>query len=256
MSEPGAYLFAVARGLDPAVLAGSEGLRSAPLRVVEDGDLQAVVCDVDLTEFGEAALTAHLEDLAWVEEVARRHNDVVWQTAQQATTAPARLVTIFAGDASVARMLADHRTHLAASLDAVDGCQEWSLKVYAAPAPAEPAPTAPAAGSSGSGAAYLQRKKQAAEQRRHSGEQAAQLAEAAYRTLGEHAVAARRLAPQDPRLTGRREPMVLNAAFLVPVSDAEDFQAAVSGLDFRGGVVTAELAGPWPAYSFATLERA
>ena len=259
MGETGAYLFAVARGLDAGRLEGHDGLRSAPLRVVDDGDLQAVVCTVDLGEFGEAALTDHLEDLAWVEEVARRHNEVVWLTAQHATTAPARLVTIFASDESVRRMLAEHRGPLTESLDAVDGCQEWSLKLYAAPADAEPATSSvgSASGSSapGSGAAYLQRKKQAAQQRRQSSERSAQLAEAAYHRLAGVAVASRRLPAQDPRLTGRPEPMVLNAAFLVPEDRRDEFHAAVAALDDGGGTVTAETGGPWPAYSFATLER-
>jgi hypothetical protein len=219
-------------------------------------DLQAVVCTVDLGEFGADALTDRLEDLAWVEEVARRHNEVVWLAAQHATTAPARLVTIFAGDDSVTRMLSDHRAELVASLDAVEGCQEWSVKLFGAPSSAQPAaPAAVGAGAgAGAGAAYLQRKKAAAEQRRHASEQSAQLAEAAYRQLGSVAVASRRLPAQDPRLTGRSEPMVLNAAFLVPVERSEDFHAAVQGLDDGGGAVSAETGGPWPAYSFATLE--
>jgi hypothetical protein len=255
VSEPGTYLFAVTRGLSAEGIDAHEGLRAAPLRVVEHGGLQAVVCTVDLAEFGEAALTEHLEDLAWVEEVARRHNEVVWLVAQHATTAPARLVTIFSGDQSVQRMLAERAEDLSASLDAVEGCQEWSVKLYAAAAPAPTAAPAAVAAGSGSGAAYLQRKKEAAQQRRHASEQSSQLAESAYRTLGAAAVAARRLPPQDPRLTGRSEPMVLNAAFLVPAERGEEFHAAVRDLDAAESAVTAEVAGPWPAYSFATLER-
>ena len=255
MGEAGTYLFAVTRGLSADGLGTHLGLRDEPLRVVAHDDLQAVVCSVDLDEFGEAALTQHLEDLAWVEEVARRHNEVVWLVAQHATTAPARLVTIFAGDDSVRRMLAERQADLALSLDAVEGCQEWSVKLYAAAAPAEAAAPAPVQAGAGSGAAYLQRKKAAAQQRRAASETSTALAEAAYRDLGTAAVASRRLAPQDPRLTGRREPMVLNAAFLVPADRGEEFHAAVRRLDDGGGAVSAEVAGPWPAYSFATLER-
>ena len=254
-TSSGTYLFAVTRGLDPAALQGHEGLRGQPLRAVAQGDLQAVVCTVDLAEFGEDAITDLLEDLAWVEEVARRHNEVVWLAAHHATTAPARLVTIFAGDDRVAGMLGDHHADLTTSLDSVEGRQEWSVKLWAAPAQAQPEARTPVGTGAGSGAAYLQRKKAAAQQRRQASEQSAQLAESAYRTLASVAVASRRLPPQDPRLTGRTETMVLNAAFLVPVERREEFHAAVAGLDDGGGVVTAETGGPWPAYSFATLER-
>jgi hypothetical protein len=254
-SASGSYLFAVTRGLDTAALQGQEGLRGAPLRAVTHEDLQAVVCTVDLGEFGEDALTDHLEDLEWLEEVARRHNEVVWLAAQHATTAPARLVTIFAGDDRVAAMLVQHRDQLTRSLDSVEGCQEWSVKLYAARAPVEPEARAPVSAGAGAGAAYLQRKKAAAQQRRQSSEQSARLAESAYQALASVAVASRRLPAQDPRLTGRSDTMVLNAAFLVPVERREELHAAVAGIDDGGGVVTAEIGGPWPAYSFATLER-
>ena len=104
MAEHGRYLFAVARGLDPAALAGrARAADGAPLDLVEHRGLQAVVCDVDLADFGEEALTRNLEDLAWLEEVARGHDDVVRAVAGTAPIAPMRLVTICADDESVRR---------------------------------------------------------------------------------------------------------------------------------------------------------
>ena len=70
----------------------------------------------------------------------------------------------------------------------------------------------------------------------------------------QRAVAGRRLSPQDPRLTGRPEPMTLNAAYLVGADADEQFRAAVAELAVAHPDVTVELAGPWPPYSFATLE--
>src|SRR5690349_6641927 len=74
---PGRYLFAVARGLDPRGLSSTTGLHGAPLDVVPLRDLQAVVCSVDLSEFGEEEVARNLEDLRWLEEVARCHHEVV-----------------------------------------------------------------------------------------------------------------------------------------------------------------------------------
>ena len=138
----GRYLFAVTRGLDGARLTGRSGLRGAPLEVVTHHELGAVVCDVDLAEFGEEALTANLEDLGWLEEVARAHNDVVWMTAEVATVAPMRLVTICADDESVQRRIDAMREELNDVLDRVEGRREWSVKVLAPPVEAERAPAA------------------------------------------------------------------------------------------------------------------
>lgn len=257
MAEPGAYLFAVARGLDPETLRGATGLRGAPIEVVERDGLQALTCEVDLVEFGEVGLRRNLEDLGWVEEVARAHNEVVFRAATVATTAPMRLVTIFAGHDGVERMLAHHHDALADSLDAIEGCLEWSVKVYAL-APVTPvtaaAQTAAAGAGGGTGAAYLQRKKAAAQQRRQASDAAAHLADEVHQLLAERSVASRRLPPQDPRLSGRTQPMLLNAAYLVPEADGETFHDVVRRVGEQRGDVTVELGGPWPPYSFTTLE--
>ena len=256
----GRYAFVLTRRLEPAALAGRAGLRGAPLEVVEHDGLQAVVCSVDLEEFGEEALRRNLEDLTWLEEVARAHDDVVHEAARHGTVAPLRLVTIYSDDDSVRRHLGEHAEELTAALDRVEGRSEWSVKVFAAASDAEPAPaTTGAVASTGAeekpGAAYLRRKRDQAERRRASSEQAAAAARALDERLAAASVAARRLAPQDPRLTGRSEPMVLNAAYLVPDQEADGFNGVVAGLRAEHPGVTVEVAGPWPPYSFATLEQ-
>ena len=52
----GLYLFAVGRGLDSAAMSGVDGLGGSALEIVDCRDLQAVVCSVDLDEFGEDSL--------------------------------------------------------------------------------------------------------------------------------------------------------------------------------------------------------
>lgn len=253
MADTGRYLFAVARGLDPASLDGVPGLRDRPLEVVDHLGLQAVVCDVDLAEFGEDALPDHLEDLAWLEEVARHHNDVVWQVADSATVAPMRLVTICSDDASVRRRVEDNEEGLARALDNVEGRREWSVKAYAVKE--EVAAPAPAARSgAGAGAAYLQRKKEQAARRQQASDRSLSTAQEVHEVLARRAVASRRLAPQDARLTGRSEPMILNSAYLVPDEESDAFVEAVRRLQDSVSGATVEAQGPWPPYSFAVLE--
>lgn len=253
----GRYLFAVARGVGEQGVAGVTGIRGAPLDVVPHRDLEAVVCEVDLAEFGEVALTRNLEDLAWLEEVARAHNEVVFAAASRGTVAPMRLVTIYADDQSVRARIEELYDDLTAALDRVEGRREWSVKVLTQPDAepgAEEAARAEVGSGPGAGAAYLRRKRDQATRRQASREQAVELAGQVHRALGDQSVASRRLAPQDPRLTGRTETMVLNAAYLVPVEQGDDFRAAAEQLDARHHELSVEVEGPWPPYSFATLE--
>jgi hypothetical protein len=253
----GRYLFAVTRGLGDTDLAGVTGMRGAALALVRHRDLEAVVCDVDLAEFGEAALARNLEDLAWLEEVARAHNDVVFAAASRGTVAPMRLVTIYADDDSVRTRIEELHDRLTEALDRVEGRREWSVKVFTtASGPARADEDAPAAVGSGpgSGAAYLRRKREQATRRQAAREQSIELAGKVHDELAARAVATRQLAPQDPRLTGHTETMLLNGAYLVPIDEGEQFRATVDRLGTLHPELTLEVEGPWPPYSFATLD--
>lgn len=255
-ADTGCYFFAVARGLDPTALEGAVGMDGAPLRVVTYLDLQAVVCSVDLDEFGEASLASNLEDLRWLEQVARSHNDVVFAVASTGTVAPMRLVTICADDDSVRDRMESWYDELTAALDRVHGRKEWSVKVYAAPrdVPTSDGPPAELPAGQGAGAAYLQRKRVAAERRRSVGERSVLVAEEIHGELAAVAVAGRQLPGQDPRLTGRPDEMILNGAYLVSDDEGEAFRALVLRVGESHPAAAFEVEGPWPPYSFSTLD--
>ena len=252
MSDTGRYLFAVTRRLPARDLTNVHGLRNASLEVVPCDDLQAVVCTVDLDEFGEEPLRRHLEDLDWVEELARTHDEVVRAVADRATVAPMRLVTIYADDTRMRNQIERIHDDLVAALDRVEGCAEWSVKVYADIA--GPRHDQPVSERATSGAAYLQRKREQARARQAADTESAQVAQRIHHALAGLAGAARNLAPQDPRLSGRSEAMVHNGAYLVPDEHADSFRMTARSVttDYPG--MSVEVQGPWPPYSFAVLE--
>lgn len=251
MAETGRYLYAIARGLDPAALEGVPALAGGTLEVLEHHGLSAVVSDVDLDEYGEEGLRRNLENLPWLEEVARGHDTVVQATAAEAPTAPLRLATICLDDAGVRERLDGWHDALEQVLDRVEGRREWSVKVYARPRPAESG-SRPAAIS---GAAYLQRKRAESQARETEESTAQQIADEVHHRLASRSVAGRRLASQDPRLTGRTEPMLHNGAYLVDAEEGGAFAALVDSLASEHPDVVVECQGPWPPYSFATLEQ-
>lgn len=263
MSESGCYLYAIAAPVDDDVLGGLRGVAGEPLRAVRHRDLVAVVGTVDVGAtgaFGEEALARNLNDLRWLEHVARAHHAVVDGVARAAPAAPLRLATICADDDGVRDRLERWHDGFRRALDEVTGRAEWSVKVFAPSLPpSSPDPNAepsPAAGTPGSGTAYLIRRKAAASARDDALARAAAVAEDVHAELAAHAVDARRLAGQDQRLTGGATPMSLNGAYLVPIDDSERFEAAVETLRARYADCRIEVAGPWPAYSFVAVEQA
>jgi hypothetical protein len=84
-------------------------------------------------------------------------------------------------------------------------------------------------------------------------EDAVEAAEAVHREISTVAVASRRYPPQDPRLSGHREEMALNATYLVDQAGADALRRLVEDRDAQS--LRLELTGPWAPYSFATLEE-
>ncbi|QGN31965.1 GvpL/GvpF family gas vesicle protein [Microlunatus sp. Gsoil 973] len=244
------YIYLAARDIPDDAVTDLAGLEGQPVRLVRNAGLTAVVSTVDLADYGEQGLRRNLEDLGWLERVARTHDDVVHHVGRQTAVAPWRLATIMLDDARVAQLLAHWSGELQASLDRVEGCSEWSVKMLTDLATEQGAEDEPAA----SGTAYLQRRR--AEYARHTDAQqrAAVAADEIHAALSRLTAASRRLPPQDRRLTGHRGEMMLNGAYLVADDQSEQFTSLVEqlGADLSGSRL--ELGGPWPPYSFATLE--
>lgn len=261
MSEvgQGLWLYAVARDVPRDALITSRGVADGPVHCLDCDGLSAVVSPVDLAEFGAEALRHHLEDLDWLAATARAHDAVVTATHRAvAATVPMRLATVFLGDDRVRDLVVHHRAELEAALEALTGRAEWGVKVYADPDELERAGagTTPGTSAPGSGAAYLRRRRAQLSAREDAERTAATHAGRVHDGCAGAAAAAVRHPPQDPRLSGRREWMVLNGAYLVDHDRARRFADTVADLDAGIPGVRVELTGPWPPYSFAGLELA
>ncbi|WP_327000067.1 GvpL/GvpF family gas vesicle protein [Dactylosporangium sp. NBC_01737] len=285
MADPlGVWLHAVTRDLPPAGVAGLAGVGGRPVRTVEAAGLVAVVCSVDLDEFGAEPMRRNLEDLAWLESVARAHHAVVDAASRLRGAVPAQLGTVYRDDSRVQAVLSERRGDFTAVLDRVSGRDEWGVKAFAvdvspspspspvpSPAPvtvaatgtaskpvAGPAPGGTVTGSgtgTGPGAAYLRRRRTELDAAHRHRQAALDGAEEVHAALAGHAEQARRHPPQDRRLSGRPDPMVLNGAYLVGTADAEPFTAAFAALVNRFPALHLQLTGPWPPYSFVAADE-
>jgi hypothetical protein len=251
MADTLVYLYAVTDAADAQDLA-TTGVEGAPVRRIDADGLAAVVSSVDAVRFGEEALRRNLEDLQWLEKAARAHHEVVASLARSGPVAPVRLATVYLDDHNVRALLHERAPALHEALDRIRGRVEWGVKAYVAPT--DDAGVQEDAGDGAKpGTSYLMRRR--AERDRAAGglQAAADAAEALHREVSDLAVASRRYEAQDPRLSGHREAMVLNAAYLVDEADAAAMRRLVEDREVR--TLRLELTGPWAPYSFATLEE-
>jgi hypothetical protein len=229
--------------------------------VVEHQGLGGVVSEVDLDEFGEEGLRSNLEDLGWLERVAVAHDRVTREVASLGPTAPLRLATVFLGEESLRERLTEWHDDASRTLDRIDGREEWSVKAYADPtARAQEEADAGEAGTgeTGAGRAYLMRRRAATRRQEVLAQEDAEIADRIHAELEGAAVAGRRLAAQDRRLTGHVGEMILNGAYLVDRDRVAVFRQVVEAMAGRHAHVRVEPAGPWPppVYSVRNGSRA
>ena len=236
-----------------------DGVYAALVERVEHDGLAALVSRVPLAEFGEEPLRRNLNDLAWLERVARDHESVLEHTLDRGTIVPLRICTIFADEQGVARMLSEQRTALDTALDALEGRQEWGVKLLVDRAALEAAARerAPDAvdeeleGAS-AGGAYMLRRRRERQLREVADRMAEELAEDVHARLQDWAGDAVVNPPQNRELSGHEGDMLLNAAYLVETAKVERLHELVAELEQRHRVLGArlELSGPWPPYNF------
>jgi hypothetical protein len=228
------------------------GVAGGAVDGIGDGDLTVLVSAVPRDEFDAEPLRANLNELSWLERVARTHEAVLDEVLADTTIVPLRLCTIFDDADGARRMLERERDSLSHALTWLEGRQEWGVKllVEGERLAATAAPAGDEAQGEG-GAAYLARRRHERQAREAARTVAAQLIDDVDSSLRAHAIDAVRLRPQNRELSGHTGDMVLNGAYLV--DDADALRATADDLQERYADYGVQLVvtGPWPPYNFA-----
>jgi hypothetical protein len=232
----GLYAYAIARA--DLELPGDTGAR-----VLRHGALALVVKEVPLADLqvDERDLS---EDGA-LARLVREHDAVARAAAERGPVLPLRFGTVVPDEAAAQRLLDSRREAAARRLDAIGAAREWGLKVLRTddgqPAAAEP--------DRSSGAAYLAQRGAAL----RAGEDASRRARHVAETVD---AAVERWVSDAVRRRGGGQGLLLDVAYLVPRDHETSFVGEIDQVatNLAEAGVRLELSGPWPPYSFATLE--
>jgi len=258
----GCYVYAITHAAPVGWAADVRAVDPAfPLRLIAHRDVQAVVSAVSLDEFGQAAIDRRVSDPRWVEQKVRAHDEVIRAAMSAGAVIPCRFCTVVRGEADVRRLLATHHDRIVATLETLNGKQEWGVKAFAdvGVVALQLHPRAADQGESpAAGRAYLQRKAQEDATRGDAERAARGFGDACHQQLVEVASNAALLERRPRETGGRSHPAlpVLNGAYLVADDGAERFHATVAALVERLGPLglTLEVTGPWPPYNFVNLD--
>src|SRR4051794_9344777 len=260
----GWWLYCVVGQAHPRLPANLEGVAPGrPPRILRTEGLAAIVSKVPLDEFGEEGLKRNLNDLDWLESMARAHEGVLEAALGHGTVVPMRVCTIYRSEEHLRETLGERRELFAEALDWLDGRSEWGVKMLAQrervnELARERAGAAEPEGG-GEGVAYLARKQLDRAVHDEADRIVTEAVRECHARLEEWAAASEVLPPQRREVSGHEGEMVFNGAYLVDDERMQSFEKVLGELESAYGRLGLELqlTGPWPAYHFAgDLERA
>lgn len=248
MSATVHYVYGVLPGGEhPADLA--DGPDGVGVELVDGQGLTAAVSELPADRYGEEQFRAHAEDPVWLQKLASAHHRVLASIALRDDVVPLRMPTLCRSRQSVLELLDDRAEVLRDALTSVSGRVEWGVKLYAEAPPAEQKQV-----KASSGRDYLGQRMAQGRARDEDRARRTDVVHACHEALSAVAVHSAVNPPQDRALSGRREPMVLNGAYLVPRDDESDFLSVfdtqAAGPCREAGIL-AEITGPWPPYNFS-----
>jgi Gas vesicle synthesis protein GvpL/GvpF len=246
------YAFAIipARPVDLAGVPGIDG--ESRLRIVQCGDLGLVVSTMRLDLLDDVS-EDDLSETGALATLARRHDEVIRSVFEHGPVLPLRFGTVVADEDGARRLLEEQEASARRRLAHLATHREWGVRLTRADEAEEEAERTDAADQRRemTGTSYLASRREALQESQRAEEHTATLTARAEEALGEHAVDVAR------RGGGPGSSLLTDLAYLVPATSEDSFLAAAERL--RGEVsregMLLEVTGPWPPYSFASLQE-
>jgi hypothetical protein len=227
------------------------GIDGASVELVEANGLAALVSRLDRTRYGEDVWRAHAEDPDWLAVFATQHQEVLGAVASSSDVLPFRIPGMYDDEARLLVVLEAEHDPLRRGLQAIAGHVEWGVKIFLTGQPDEEPAEQPRSGKD-----YLRRRSAEIGSRERAADVRRSQVLDAYGRIANASTRSVVNAPQDPALSKRSEPMLLNSAHLVPRDREEPFFAMLGEVQeaLRGAGMVVEVSGPWPAYNFVDLD--
>lgn len=253
-----AYVYAIGRNLDPAVLHEVDGVDGGrAFHAASFGALTAIYSLVAAHQFSQSAIDARAADLDWLSTIGYSHQRVNEQLAESGTTIPLRAFTLFSSPDALLQYLRSESDRLAATLDRLEGKREWTIRVELDAEGWNAAvlrrveslrKIAAEAESAPAGKAYLLKKKLEESKKKAAREAEESLVSELCSRLG--AEVGGELIVETRQTRSGSFPQI---NLLLSGSDAEKLRILEPQLarEYSSDGVRLVLTGPWPAYSFA-----
>jgi Gas vesicle synthesis protein GvpL/GvpF len=222
--------------------------------VLVAGQLGVVASEVPRSEFSAPTLNERLEDMKFLERIARTHDEIAFGAHATGVACPLPLCTIFSGPESAREMLTREGERLRGVLARIRGRDEWSVKVLAERSARATGRSQALVTNSSPGHAFFERRRAERDRDRELDDDLTRTVGELHHALEQNASESRFLKAQHRAVSGHQGEMVLNTSYLVGRSGSQRFAALVkelaAGRRHRG--LTVALSGPFAPYTFVS----
>ena len=262
----GLYLYCIREKTDTHCFSAKGIDEKGEVFVIPFRKLEAVVSNVSVEEFASEEIQKKAkEDLSWIKEKVVAHEKVIEEAMRKddkfLSVIPMKFGTIFKERVRLEETLKKDYFKIKKVLDRIRGKQEWSVKVYlkdrekieqlikekneAIKEKEEEIASLP------EGIAFFMEEELREVISKEVEKELSNAAEVLFERLGKQPVASVKGKILCKELTGRQEPMILNAAYLISEEKFGGFKNEAEKLNKE--IQTKfylEYSGPWPAYNF------
>ncbi len=230
-------------------------------------EIEAIVSGVSLDEFDSDEIKRKAqENLNWIKEKIVLHEKVVEEAMGKndkvVSVIPMKFGTIFAGEKRLIKTLDEHYEQFKTALNKLEGKEEWSVKMYLTVKKQieETIKTESEiikkmerelAGLP-EGIAYFRESELKEAISNEAVRKINDIKKNIYEELKFHTEDARECKILEKELTGRLEPMILNASYLIKTEMVDEFiqSAERKNNELNPQGFSLEYSGPWPPYYF------
>ena len=266
----GLYLYCIREKTKSAPVISERGIDgNGEVFTLAYRELEAVVSKVSLEEFtSEEIQNKAQEDMNWIKEKAIIHEKIIEEAMRRddkvLSLIPMRFGIIFKEVEKLEKTLNEDYSRIKEVLDRIKDKQEWSVKVYLKDRKKIEQMIKEKSevikekekeiASLSEGMAFFMEEELKDVISKEVNKELDNIAEDLFESLSKQATASVKSKILDKELTGRREPMILNLAYLIPMEKIANFKTEAECLnrEIQSKGFYLEYRGPWPVYNFTS----
>ncbi|CDO05015.1 Gas vesicle synthesis protein GvpL/GvpF [Oceanobacillus picturae] len=241
---------------------GTSSIYSLPI-----GDITAIVCALPADDYNAATIESKLnQDMEWLQNKAFHHHETITALHQQYTFIPLKFCTIYEDTANLYETIRSNEKQLTDSFQTLHASEEWTLKIYCNEQKLRESikESDPEIEKQKEEITKLPRGRQFFEKKKIDSLVGKQLdqekdrfGETLHRLVKDVATNYTVKKNWNKDMTGLKEEMVWNSAYLVPKEKVENFINIILRFEKEQAdtVWRIEATGPWPAYHFSDFSQ-